>query len=111
MSTSPQQQAKKIVSEFQISEEHFFAKTGVVALSLNLNTERNEVNRLMNILDVFNKLQAWFDTPPESWEWYTEQKIASFGNLTAADIVVQNPENGLIALNSYIDSKNLGGFE
>jgi hypothetical protein len=107
MSVLTLQQVQNLIAEIGITEEYFCCKTGLMPPLL----KRNEAIRINSILNIFDALQIWFDSPKQAWSWFTERKISGFGDLTASEVVVQNPDEGVSAVQSYIDSKNLGGFE
>lgn len=64
-----------------------------------------------DVLPIFEQTEVWFDCPTEAWDWFVNYQISGCGNLTAAQVVKQQGGEGVIAIELYIKSKKLGGFE
>ena len=108
MSQSTYNIVTKLASELNVSRDDFCTYTG---LSLNTSDLVSEENRIAAIQSMFNMLRPWFDSAEGAWQWYTKQPITSFGDLTAAEIIIQNPESGAAVVIDFIESKEQGGFE
>ncbi|MDT0581502.1 hypothetical protein [Brumicola blandensis] len=104
-------QTQALISELGISESHFRAATGLSPQPINGDEKGFEKERFDAILSLFAMLETWFDSPKDAWEWYTEQPLIGFGNLTSSEVVIQNQDKGAFAVIEYIKSKNIGSFE
>jgi hypothetical protein len=82
-----------------------------IQMSLEIREIVTIPHRFAALDTIFILLDAWFVTPQQSWEWFTEVPIAGFGNITPAQVVLQYGESGPSMVLDYIRSKNLGGFE
>lgn len=67
--------------------------------------------RLIDIKRLLQRVQGWFETKQQAASWVSNHKISSLGDLAPLDIIKQRDKNGVQALHSYIDEKELGGFE
>lgn len=111
MKESNDTKIKTLISDLAISESTFFHYTGLPSQSLNPDKNGIVRSRIEVIQSIFEMLKNWFDTPEEAWCWYTTKTLAGFGNLTPAEVVIQNPQSGAWAVIDYIKSKELNTFE
>lgn len=68
-------------------------------------------SRLLDVAAILRRVQHWFDSELQAWAWYIGQPIVGFGNLTAAEVVKQYGEKGVMAVQDYISGKESGGYE
>lgn len=96
-----------LVKDIGITEAEFCATFGLFKASLDSVSDKT----ILGILDIFNKLQGWFNSSLETWVWLTEEKINGFGGLTSSELITQHQIDGVDAVNLYIETKSFGGYE
>lgn len=102
---------EEAIAAFGVTLDDFSRHTGICISHLIDSKDNKDYSRCNDILAILNKLQAWFDSAHQCWIWYIKQQIPGFGDASAAEIVKNYDDKGVVAVNSYIASKEGGGFE
>ncbi|GAA0373420.1 hypothetical protein GCM10009092_42000 [Bowmanella denitrificans] len=67
--------------------------------------------RLVDVKAILTRVRPWFDSDLEAWAWYVGKPIPSLDGLTAAETIKLYGNDGVSAVQDFITSKELGGFE
>lgn len=67
--------------------------------------------RLIEIHALLRRVRPWFSSDQAAWAWYIGEPLTSLGRLTPSEVVKQYKDAGIEALNDYVTSKEMGGFE
>lgn len=107
-------ETQRLISELGVTVKHFSMHTGIPAQSLT-RKERLEAkstqSKFTDVRAILQRVSPWFDSHHQAWAWYIGQPIAGFGNLTPSEMVKKFGDTGVEAVNDFITSKELGGFE
>jgi len=106
--------AKDYANQLGVTLTHFARYVGLSEQSLSRKdrmAKPSVQSRLLDVQSILTRVGAWFDTPQQAWAWYTGKPIASFDNLTPAELVKIYGEKGITAIQDYISAKELGGYE
>jgi hypothetical protein len=102
---------EKLIADLGVTLEHFSLHSGISMTALMTYEDEFSQSRCDDISAILNKIRPWFDSYYQCWSWYIGQPIMGLGNITAAEIIKQNNELGVKAINDYIASKKLAGYE
>lgn len=111
VNTDTQNQIRELIVSVGVSSKDFCACIGSAESDLSGSITDITARRLQAIIEIFDCVGAWFDTPAETWEWFTSQPIIGFNGKTPAEVVRLNGDVGMEALKQFFKSKELGGFE
>jgi hypothetical protein len=111
MQTESQNQLKQLITDIGVSESQFLAHTGLSVNELINEGSGIDGHRIKAVQTIFLMLEAWFESPQQAWQWYTEKRIFGFGDFTPAQVVIQHQVSGASLIIDYINSKNLECFE
>lgn len=107
-------ETQRLISELGVTMKHFSLHTGIPFQSLT-RKERLMTNttqsKFADIKAILRRVNPWFDSYHQAWAWYIGQPIAGLGNLTPSEAIKKFGDKGVTAVNDYITSKELGGFE
>lgn len=67
--------------------------------------------RLLEVHAILRRVRPWFDSDQAAWAWYISEPLASFANLTPAEIIKLHKGKGVEGINDFITAKELGGFD
>ncbi len=74
-------------------------------------TQAKVQTRLLEIHALLRRVRPWYDSDQAAWAWYISEPLASFANLTPAEIIKLHKGAGVEAINDFITAKELGGFD
>jgi Protein of unknown function (DUF2384) len=84
-----------------------------VGLSKDAVTKHNRLHaprtqaRLRDVIEILNRVQGWAGSKEAAFAWYRSSPIASFGDMTAEDLVKQGRAE---AVKRYISRIAAGGY-
>ncbi len=101
--------------------EAFSTSVDLVALhvGLPLNPSKSQDSkslelthtRLLDIHKLLCRVRPWFNSDLATWEWFIGESLVPFGGLTPSEVVKSHHDKGVEALNEWVDSRELGGFQ
>ena len=94
-----------------IDDEVFCAYTGVSLNDLSGSVDEAATVRLRAVIEVFERVEPWFDSSTEAWSWFTSKPLVGFGSKVPADVIREYGAQGVESLMQFVKSKDLGGFE
>ncbi len=56
-------------------------------------------------------VRPWFSCNLETWNWFINEPLIPFGNLTPSAVINEYGEDGIEALIEFIFAKEMGGFD
>ncbi len=101
-------------NQFSTTIEHIAKYISIPAQSLKRKERLKQPKvqtRMIEVHALLRRVRPWFHSNLAAWAWYIGEPLPSFGNLTPSEIIKQYHEKGIEALNDYITSKEMGGFE
>lgn len=106
--------AKAIIDDLGITLKHFSSHTGIPTQSLTRKDRlaaKVTLSKLADVKAILQRVTPWFESEHQAWAWYIGQPITGLGNLTPSETIRKYGDKGVEAVNNYITSKELGGFE
>jgi len=99
-----------LIGKLHISIEDLAGSTGLNASSLeteSLVLSDAIQKRLIEVTDILNNVIPWSKDINHAYKWYTTEPLASFGDHTAMELVIQDKSGAVI---QYLDRIAKDGF-
>jgi hypothetical protein len=78
--SNAQDQIRELITSLRVNDEVFCAYTGVSLNDLSGSVDEAATLRLRAVIEVFDRVEPWFDTSPEVWAWFTSKPLVGFGD-------------------------------